>query len=630
MSSNGMQLSGGHSCPPPVTLTWWLTSTFNAQAFCPWRASGTLAPTFPRRTLRGRLNSMLRRRRPRFLFAASVLFALFPIESHAAGKPNVILITLDSTRADRMGFLGAKTKLTPELDDLARQSMIFERAYSQAPLTVASHATILSGTYPQTHHAGEFGSRLATALPFLPDVLRARGYRTAAFVGSRALDPKNGLAPGFDRGFAVYDAGFQQPEPGQSRPGAIERPAAQVVARATAWLARNPQEPFFLWVHLCVHGNDLQTVSVASYNAALAAADTAAGKLAAALRTRKLYDDALIVIASDHGESLGAHGEDGHGVFLYDETIHVPVLVKLPQNQSAGKRVPARVGLVDIAPTMLEVAGVPIPSQMQGQSLLRIAKAASNSDQPVYSVSDFPQKAFGWSTLESWRAGKYLYIRAPTPELYDMAADPGAAHNLARSSTATLDTMAAQLDAFDQRFTGAGTGGSELSSSEMQNLASLGYVGLQKSASPMSSAASGFDPKDGLAAANKVLSAERLLEGGKPESAVTTLQPVMAKASKMYLAQYVIGAALARQGKYAQASEHLRAAIELLPDSAWAHYEMGTCLLKSGDYKTAVIHLEIASNRLPDFVDAHSLLAQAYDHMGRSDDAKRERSRAKN
>jgi len=144
------------------------------------------------------------------------------------------------------------------------------------------------------------------------------------------------------------------------------------------------------------------------------------------------------------------------------------------------------------------------------------------------------------------------------------------------------------------------------------------------------SAASGVDPKDGLAAANEVLLAQRWLDEGKPESAVTTLQPVMAKASKMYLAQYVIGAALARQGKYAQASEHLRAAIELLPDSAWAHYEMGSCLLKSGDYKTAVIHLEIASNRLPDFADAHSLLAQAYDHVGRSDDAKREQSRAKN
>ena len=163
----------------------------------------------------------------------------------------------------------------------------------------------------------------------------------------------------------------------------------------------------------------------------MAAADAAVGKLVAALRASKLYDDALIVIASDHGESLGAHGEETHGVFLYDETIHVPLLVKLPQTLNAAKRVAARASLVDIAPTVLEIAGVAIPSQMQGQSLLRIAK--SNADQPVYSASDFPQRAFGWSALESWRAGKYLYVRAPKPELYDLSADPGATHNLAQS-----------------------------------------------------------------------------------------------------------------------------------------------------------------------------------------------------
>jgi Flp pilus assembly protein TadD len=425
----------------------------------------------------------------------------------------------------------------------------------------------------------------------------------------------------------VYDAGFRPAEQAQGRSSAVERPAAQVVARATAWLAHNTQGPFFLWVHL----NDPQAAPGASYNAAVAAADTAGGKLIAALRASELYDDALIVIASDHGQSLGAHGEDTHGVFLYDETIHVPLVAKLPHNQNAAKRVRSRASLVDIAPTLLEIAGVAIPSQMQGQSLLRIARAGSNSDQPVYSVSDFPQRGFGWSALASWRAGKYLYIRAPKPELYDLVADPGATHNLAQSSKATLETMAAQLDAFDLRFSGAGNaGGPELSSREMQKLASLGYVGLQKSASPASTAPAGVDPKDGIATVNKVLSAQRLLNEGKPEKAVAALQPVMAGASKMYLARYLMGAALARQGRYPPSIEHLRSAIELQPESAWAHYEMGSCLLKSGDSKTAVVHLEIASNRLPDFAEAHSLLAQAYDHLGRSDDAKRERSGSKN
>jgi choline-sulfatase len=558
------------------------------------------------------------------LLLLSLLMVLRPAPAQAAVKQNIVLITLDSTRADRMGFLGSKARLTPNLDNLARQGMVFEQAYSQTPLTVESHATILSGTYPQTHRASEFGNRLAPNLPFIPDLLHARGYRTAAFVGSITLDPKNGFAPGFDRGFVTYDAGFRQPELGQERSASVERSAAQVVTRATAWLSRNPQGPFFLWIHL----NDPQAASAAAYNAAVAAADAAAGKLVAALRTTKLYDDALIVIASDHGESLGAHGEESHGIFLYDETIHVPLMIKLPQNLNAGKRVTARARLVDIAPTMLEIAGVPIPSQMQGQSLLRIA--TTNTDQPVYSASDFPQRAFGWSALESWRAGKYLYIRAPKPELYDLSIDPGASHNLAQTSKATLDTIAGQLDAFDRRFSDSGktAGGSELTSSEMQKLASLGYVGLQKSASPAATAATGVDPKDGIATANKILFALALLNEGKPEKAVTALQPLMAGASKMYLAQYVMGAALARQQQYSQAIERLRQAIELQPDSAWAHYEMGSCLLKSGDYKTALIHLEIAANRLPDFADAHLLLAQAYDHLGRTDDAKRERARA--
>jgi len=566
---------------------------------------------------------MFRRIFPALLFALIVTNA---ISTQAAGKPNIVLITLDSTRADRMGFLGSKLKITPNLDGLARQSMVFEHAYSQAPLTVVSHATILTGTYPQTHRVSEFGARLAATLPFLPDLLRAGGYRTAAFVGSIALDPKNGLAPGLERGFSLYDAGydagFQPPEHGPGRKSSVDRSAAQVVARAAAWLVRNPKRPFFLWVHL----NDPQAASGASYNAAVASADAAAGELIAALRTQKLYDDAFMVVASDHGQGLGEHGEETHGVFLYDETIHVPLLLKLPLNQNAGKRVTARASLVDLAPTVLEIAGVPVPAQMQGQSLLRISR--TNSDQASYAVSDFPQRAFGWSSLESWRAGKYLCIKAPRPELYDLSADPGATRNLAQTAKATLETIAGQLDAFDRRFSKPGaTAGPELTSTEMQKLASLGYVGLQKSAGP-SAAATGVDPKDGIANANKVLSALALLNEGKPEKAAAILQSVLAADSRMYLAQFAMGAALARQQQYVKAIEYLRHAIELQPDSTWAHYEMGSSLLKTGDYKTAVIHLEIASSRLPGFAEAHAQLAQAYDHLGRADEAKRERSQS--
>ncbi len=546
----------------------------------------------------------------------------------AASKPNLVLITLDSTRADRMGFLGAKSAHTPNLDRLAGESIVFEHAYAQAPGSVVSHAAILSGAYPQSTGMSEIGGTLPPSLPYLPDLLKTQGYRTAAFVGSIDLDPVNGLAQGFDRGFQTYDAGFRPAIPGDARPPATERRGDQVVARAIAWLDHNAQQQFFLLVHISdarAHGS--------SYNSAITAADAAIGKLISALQQRKVYENTAVIVVADHGESLGAHGEDAHGVFLYDETIHVPLLMKLPQTQPAAKlattRVSAKVRLVDIAPTLLEIAAIPVPSQMLGQSLLRIAKAGSGADQPAYSRADLPQRGFGWSPLESWRAGKYLYIRAPKPELYDLSADPGAAHNLAQSSKATLDTMAAQLENFDRRFSGeAGKASAELSSSEMQKLASLGYVGLQKS-SGSAAAVSGTDPKDKIATANKVIEAASAHDQSKPDLAIAALTPFVSADPNLYLAQYTLGAALARKGQYAEAAKHLHKAIELQPDSAWANYEIGACLLKSGDFKTAIVHLEIATGRLPAFAPAHLSLADAYEHMGRGEDAKRERSKGK-
>src|SRR6266516_4566263 len=520
-------------------------------------------------------------RAARLILLGFLISISLPASLLAAGKPNIILITLDSTRADRMGFLGSHSALTPNLDSVARQGIIFEHAYAQAPLTVVSHATILTGTYPQTHQISELGSPLATGVPYLPDLLHAHGYRTAAFVGSVLLDPRNGSTPGFDRGFDLYDAGFEQSSGGGGKQ-LVERRGDQVVARASKWLSNNTRGPFFLWVHLY----DPHAPYGRSYDRAVAAADSAVGNLIAVLRAQKLFEDSIVVVASDHGESLGAHGEDMHGIFLYDETIHVPLLVKLPQNQMAGKRVKGRVRVVDVAPTVLEVAGVPVPSQMQGQSLLRIARTNPDADQSAYARSDFPQQAFGWSPLESLRAGKYLYIRAPKPEL------------------------------------------TELSMSEAQKLASLGYVGLQRSSSNANPAVNGTDPKDTIARANEVLKALLNLSEGKPKKALPALQQVLAGQTDMYLAQYGLGIALAHQQQYAQAVEHLHKAIELQPDSGWAHYEMGASLLKTGDFKTAAVHLELASARLSKFREVHLLLAQSYEQLGKSKEAQLERNKA--
>ncbi len=565
----------------------------------------------------------------KFIAGVSLMFISFAFAA-AASKPNLVLITLDSTRADRMGFLGAKSALTPNLDRLAGGSIVFEHAYAQAPGRVVSHATILSGAYPQSTGISDIGGTLSLSLPSLPELLKTQGYRTAAFVGSIDLDPWSGLAQGFNRGFQSFDAGARPASVGTDgqRPSPTQRRPDQVVTSAAAWLTRNMQAPFFLWIQIDPHS------AAASYDAGIAAADTAIGKLLAILHQQKLDATTAVVVAASQGESLGAHGEDTHGIFLYDETIHVPLVVRLPEAHPATKRVAAKVRLVDIAPTLLEIAVIPVPSQMQGQSLLRIANASGGSgDQPVYSRSDLPQRGFGWSSLESWRMGKYLYIRAPKPELYDLTTDPGAAHNMAQSSKATLDTMAAQLDGFDRHFSGESAKSSaELSSSEMQKLASLGYIGLQKS-SGAAAAATGTDPKDKIATANKVIEAALARDQSKPDlaiaRAIATLEPIVAADPNLYLAQYTLGVALARKAQYAEAVKHLHKAIELQPDSAWAHYEIGAALVKTGDVKTAVVHLEIAAGRLPEFVPAHAALAEAYDHLGRAAEAKKEREKVK-
>jgi choline-sulfatase len=552
------------------------------------------------------------------------LIFFFADFSVAATKPNLVLITLNSIRADRMGFLGSKISATPNLDRLAERSLIFERAYSQAPSSLVSHATILSGAYPQSTGMSEISGAILPTLPYLPDLLKAQGYRTAAFVSSIDLDPRNGLAQGFDRGFENYDAGFSPAIPGDAHTPITERSPALTLERANAWLDRNAHGPLplFLWVHL---GNG--RTSGESYNSAVTAADAAIGKLISVLQKLKIYDNTAVLVVAAHGESLGAHGEETHGIFLYDETIHVPLLVKLPDNNDAGKsssnHVNAKARLVDIAPSLLEIAAIPVPSQMPGQSLIRIAK--SGGDQPAYSRSDLPHHGFGWSPLESWRAGKYLYIRAPKPELYDLTADPAATRNLAQTSKATLDTMAAQLESFDKRFNSeASKSTAELSSSEMQKLASLGYIGLQKS-STSAAAVTGTDPKDKIAVANKVIAATSTGAQSKLDRTIAALSPLLSADPNLYLAQYTIGVAFAREAKYSTAIEHLHKAIELQPDAAWAHYEIGTSLLKTGDFKTAIVHLEIAARRLPEFAPAHTALADAYERTGRSEDAKKER-----
>ena len=383
-----------------------------------------------------------------------------------AEAPNIIFITVDTTRADRMGFLGCKKGLTPNLDTLARQGVVFEHAYSQAPLTPVSHATIFTGTYPQFHTVTDFGHPLPALLPFVPEILHKSGYRTAAFIGSLILDPKANMAPGFDRGFDFFDAGFHPKRgPNESRYDSIERRAGDVVAHAIRWIDtnKNRQSPFFIWIHLYDPHAPYDPPAPFDqrfsdpYDGEIAYADSALGKLFSYMRQRGLYDRALITMMSDHGESLGAHGESMHGIFLYDETIRVPLLFKLPGELLAGRRVPGRVRLVDVAPTLLSMLSVPLPPTFQGESLVPMMKVPPLQERRSRSRQRICRRTPRPTTLTGLlagvrsvplRTGKYLFVRAPRRELYDESHDPGAEHNLAATSPAVTGHCRLSLISF--------------------------------------------------------------------------------------------------------------------------------------------------------------------------------------
>jgi choline-sulfatase len=562
-----------------------------------------------------------------------------------AEPANIVLVTLDTTRADSMGFLGSKRGLTPNLDALARQATVFARAYSQVPLTTPSHATILTGTYPQFNHVSDLGSPLAKDLPYLPEILRQHGYHTAAFVGSQVLDPKSASAPGFDRGFDTYDAPFHARRAGDDRYHSIERRGMEAVEHALAWLNQYPQGPFFLWLHFYDPHDPYDPPSpfkaryaASPYDGEIAYVDSAVGRLLAALHTRGLYRQTLIAIVADHGEAFGEHGELSHGLFLYDDTLHVPLLIKLPGARAPHLRVGSRVGLVDIAPTLLQEVGISPPPAMQGTSLLELMKgntsgqgttahsrlAPTTSDRPEYAETDYPHKAFGWSSLRSWRAGKYLYIDAPERELYDQSADPEDAHNLAGSASAVADAMAAQLQAFRRKTTRSGASEVVLTPQQSAQLQALGYVTSGSSQLGAKEKDRGADPKEKVGISNSLHKALLETEEQHYREAIPLLEQVLHAEPDIALANLQLGRAWNTLGEYSKAVPWLQKAVKLTPQSVEAHYELGAALGEMGDWEGSAKQMQAALAQDPNSDELHFYLGSAYEESGQIPDAMKE------
>lgn len=406
----------------------------------------------------------------------------------ATGRP-VVLITIDTVRADRLGAYGSTRGLTPSLDRFASRAARFTAAVTQVPLTLPAHATILTGLHPATHGVRtNDGYRLDPGVPTLAEALHARGYATGAFIGGYPLRASSGLARGFDR----YDDDFLRSA------GVVERPADEVVRAATAWIDQHRSQPFFAWLHLFdPHSPYTPPAPFAAahadapYDGEVAYTDAAIGRFFDRLQESGLFSRATVIVVADHGESLGEHGERTHGTFLYDATVRVPLLVKLPDG-TAGRDVTVPVETADLAPTIASLADATL-GEVDGRTLLPLlsGRAEGDPDRPAYAESFYQNVLLGWSPLRAVRTARWKFIEAPRPELYDLESDPGELRNRVDDRAALASGLqralpSPQADASARRAPAA-------AGESAERLRSLGYV--SGSTTP-SSATREVDPKD--------------------------------------------------------------------------------------------------------------------------------------
>jgi arylsulfatase A-like enzyme len=506
---------------------------------------------------------------------------------------SVLLITIDTLRADRVGAYGDSKARTPALDALARQGVVFERAYTPAPITLPAHVSVMTGLLPPAHGVrGNGAFALGPAVPTLAEVLKASGLRTAAFVGGFPLSRRFGLSRGFDE----YDDAMTKA--GGVNYDFAERRGRDVVDAATRWMSANPG-PVFVWVHLfdphAPYDPPPEFRTDDPYRDEIASADAAVSTLMSAWDARG--GRSVVVATSDHGEAFGEHGEWSHSLFVYDTTLHVPLLVRAPGFE-AGKRSRTSVGLTDIAATIVEAAGLRAGA-LPGVSLAG-ALATGARDRALYAETLAPRLDFGWSDLRAWREGGFKWIRAPRPELYSLHGDAAEAKNLAGEDPsrgrALDDALSKTLAA-----TGERSASRAPDAESTERLRSLGYV------QGPGGEGSGADPKDRVEVARKIASAtgpfkdwadairsyraltaldprnpllnlrlaDALLRSGQPEASLAFFARVV-KAGPVTADPYVgYATALAQLDRLKEARRVLEQGLLVDPASGQVHYNLG-------------------------------------------------------
>ncbi|HXE90162.1 MAG TPA: sulfatase-like hydrolase/transferase [Terriglobales bacterium] len=552
-----------------------------------------------------------------FLFFFLWVLATTPYTA-AQTQPDVVLITIDTLRADHVGCYGYGRAQTPALDRLCRDGIRFSQAFTPSPITNTSHASILTGLLPSTHGVTDFGVPLGAAHATWAQMLKQRGYRTAAFIGAVILDSSS-LAPGLDRGFDFYD-NFPNLPKSAPRWGRVERRGMDVVERAIEWMGRNRSGPRFLWVHLFDPHDPYeppapydQLYKNSPYDGEIAYADAALGRLLTYLDRQARYRSSLVVVVGDHGEGLGEHGEETHGIFLYDSTLHVPLIVKLPGAARAGTVNNNQVRTIDILPTVLAQLQLPIPKELQGRSLTPSLKGESLPEIPAIGETDYPLR-FGWAPLRSVRWENSKFIEAPRPEFYDLVADPGETRNGYEPWNPQVQAARALLAEFRA---GAEPGSAgKVPQETLEHLKALGYLGSDPGQTNVPEPSLLPDPKDKIELQNLLHRALMADEGGRPDVARAALEKAIALDETSAVAFLQLGQIELAQGDYAKAAQHLARARALRSNDAAAAWYHGQALEKLNDLAGARDALNEALRLAPGQYDARVLLGRVYARLG--------------
>ena len=540
-------------------------------------------------------------------------------------KLNVLLVTLDTTRADRIGAYGFDEVDTPAIDSLAARGVTFMQAYASTPLTLPSHTSLLTGTHPPYHGVRDNGVHSAQeGLKTLAESFREAGYRTGAFIGAFVLDSRWGLAQGFDR----YFDDFELPDERAIFLGRLQRPGSEVIDTALAWAREDETSPFFMWVHLYDPHSPYEPPEPFSsqyagrpYIGEIAWTDSLVGRLTTWLESSGRSDDTYVVVTADHGESLGDHGENEHGLLLYKSAISVPLIITTPFDAPRDIQRNELVSLIDVMPTVLDLTGLETPEEVHGRSLVPLftkeAPAEGWADTPVYAETFYPRLHFGWSELQAILGPTHKLIISPDPELYDLVQDPEEQQNLISQRAATADALHQKAEQLVARLEENANPANlvTLDQETRQRLAALGYIGGYSADSDDPDLVRA-NPRDKIEIYNDLLRARRLTVQNQMAEAEVLLRSIIARDAGVVDAHQSLGNILFEQLRYNEAIEAFETALSMRPEDAALVLFLSSTQRHAG-------RLDEAEKTLLDFIDVLEPDARLYISLARIKQARR-------